>query len=131
MHNRETFVLTHNRFNTCMVLIFTDENEASIYKMPNRVSPHLEIEKLLSVNFLKKVKTNDTSSFLFETKKNYVHVGKNVFAFITRIRIVKYNSNLGMNDLKSPFAYGEENIMSQQKYFRITIFENKDIKSRR
>ena len=44
LNNPETHVLTHNRFNTSMVLIFTDLKKAQIYKMPYRISPHQEIE---------------------------------------------------------------------------------------
>ena len=46
----ETYVLIHNRFNTYLVLIFSDLNKTQIYKMPNRNSPHNEIEKLMSFN---------------------------------------------------------------------------------
>ena len=32
LNNPETYVLTHNRFNTYIVLIFTDLKKAQIYK---------------------------------------------------------------------------------------------------
>ena len=43
LNNPETYVLTHNRFNTYMVSIFSDLNKAQIYKMPYRIA---FIEKL-------------------------------------------------------------------------------------
>ena len=43
LNNPETYVLTYNRFNKYMVLLFTDLNKAQIYKMPYRDSPHHEI----------------------------------------------------------------------------------------
>ena len=43
LNNPETHVLTHNRFNTYMVLNFTDLKKAQIYKMLYRDSPHQEI----------------------------------------------------------------------------------------
>ena len=50
--NPETYVLTHNRFNTYIVLIFTDLKKAQIYKMPYRNSPHQEIEIVISFDYL-------------------------------------------------------------------------------
>ena len=44
LNNPETYVLTHNRFNTCLVLIFSESNKAQIYKKPFRDSPHDKIE---------------------------------------------------------------------------------------
>ena len=38
LNNPETYVLTHNRFNTYMVLIFTDLKKAQVYKIPYRDS---------------------------------------------------------------------------------------------
>ena len=40
LNNPETYVLTHNRFNTYIVLIFRDLKKAQIYKKPYRNSPH-------------------------------------------------------------------------------------------
>ena len=51
LNNPETYVLTHNRFNTYIVLIFTDLKKAQIYKMPYRNSPHQEIEKVMSFDY--------------------------------------------------------------------------------
>ena len=44
LNNQETHVITHNRFNSYMVLIFTDLKKAQIYKIPYRRSHHQEIE---------------------------------------------------------------------------------------
>ena len=44
LNNLKPYVLTHNRFKTYMVLIFSDLNKAQIYKMLCRVSSHCEIE---------------------------------------------------------------------------------------
>ena len=46
INNPETYVLTHNRFNTYLVLIFSDLKKAQIYKIPYRNSHHQEIEIL-------------------------------------------------------------------------------------
>ena len=40
LNNPETYVLTDNRFNNYMVLIFSDSNKAQVYKTPYRNSPH-------------------------------------------------------------------------------------------
>ena len=37
LNNPETYVLTHNRLNTYMVLIFNHLNKAQIYKMLCRI----------------------------------------------------------------------------------------------
>ena len=52
LNNPETYVLTHNRFNTFMVLIFSESNKTQIFKMPYRDSPHHEIEIVMSFNYL-------------------------------------------------------------------------------
>ena len=44
MNNPESHLLTHNRFNTYMVLIFTDLKKAQIYKVPYKNSQHQEFE---------------------------------------------------------------------------------------
>ena len=43
LNSPETYVLTHNRLNSYMVLIFSDLNKAQIYKTPHRDSPYHEI----------------------------------------------------------------------------------------
>ena len=59
LDNPETYVLTDNRFNNCMVLIFTDLKKAQIYKMPYRNSPHQEIEILMSFDYLHLFRPNE------------------------------------------------------------------------
>ena len=59
LNNPETYVLTHNRFNTYIVLIFTDLKKAQIYKMPYRDSPHHEIEILMSFDYLHLFRPNE------------------------------------------------------------------------
>ena len=57
--------------------------------MSYKNSPHPELENM-DVNFLKKFKTDESSTFLFETEKIIdMYVGKNVFSFETTDRIVK------------------------------------------
>ena len=59
VNNPETYVLTHNRFNTYIVLIFTDLKKAQFYKMPYRNSPHQEIEKVTSFDYLRLFRPNE------------------------------------------------------------------------
>ena len=69
LNNHGTYVLTHNRFNTFMVLIFTDLKKARIYKMPYRNSPHQEIEIIMSFDYLHLFgpdENNKDGYFLFE-----------------------------------------------------------------
>ena len=47
LNNPETYILTHNRFNNYLVLIFSDLNKARICKMLYRNSPHQEIETVM------------------------------------------------------------------------------------
>ena len=49
VNNPETYVLTHNRFNTHLVLIICDLNKAQICKILYRDSPLKEIEILTSL----------------------------------------------------------------------------------
>ena len=130
LNNPESNVLTHNRFNTCMVLIFSDLNKAQIYKIPYRDSLHHEIEILMSFDYLNVFKPNQHTedyhkrkpkeeNFLFKiADKKYIYVGEIVLTFQTNEIIVKYSSELDFNDVKNPFGYGEENIyfMLHQKY---------------
>ena len=130
LNNPESYVLTHNRFNTYLVLIFTDLYKAQIYKMPYRNSPHHEIEIVMSFDYLHVFgldEENKDGNFLFEVEdKKYVHVGENLFSFETNDKIVRYSSKLGCNDVNYPYAYGEENIyfMCYQKYIPIQEYKN-------
>ena len=49
LSNPESYIVTHDRFNTYMVLLFSDLNKAQIYKLPYWDSPHHGIEIPLSL----------------------------------------------------------------------------------
>ena len=135
LNNPETYVLTHNRFNTYMVLIFSDLKKAQIYKMPYRDSFHQEIEIVMSFDYLHVYgpdENNKDGNFLFEIEdKKYIHVGEKLFSFETNDEIEKYFSEHGFNDVKIPFAYGKENIyfMLDQKYIPIQEYQNSTMKN--
>ena len=135
LNNPESYVLTHNRFNTYLVLIFTDLKKAQIYKMPFRNSPHQEIEIVKSFDYLHVFgpdEKNKDGNFLFEIEnRKYVHVGEDLFTFETNDVIEKYFSEHGNNDVKYSFAYGKENIyfMAHQKYIPIQEYENSTMKN--
>ena len=135
LNNPETYVLTHNRFNTYIVLIFTDLKKAQIHKMPYRNSHHQEIEKVMSFDYLRVFgldENNKDGNFLFEIEnRKYVHVGKNLFSFETNDEIVDYFTEHGNNDVKYSFAYGKENIyfMLHQKYSPLQEYENSTMKN--
>ena len=59
LNNPETYVVTHNRFDNYMVLIFSDSSKGQIHKMPCRVSSHDEIEILMSFNYLNVFQPNE------------------------------------------------------------------------
>ena len=135
LNNPETYVLTHNRFNTYMNLIFTDLRKTQIYKIPYRDSPHHEIEILMRFGYLHVFgpdENNKDGNFLFEIgDKKYIHVGENVFSFETNDEIKDYFSERGNNDVKYSFAGGKENIyfMFYQKYIPIQEYENSTVKN--
>ena len=69
LNNPEYYVLTHNRFNTYLVLIYSDLKKAQIYKMPYRDSPHHEIEVVMNFDYLHVFgpdENNKDGNFLFE-----------------------------------------------------------------
>ena len=143
LNNPESYVLKHARFNTYIVLLFTDLNKAQIYKMPYRDSPYREIEILMSFDYLNvfipnehtedyHTKKPNNANFLFKIKnKKYIHVGKNLFSFETNDEIVRYSSEHGYHDIKYPYAYSEENIyfMLHQKYIPLQDYENSTMKN--
>ena len=135
LNNPETYVLTHNRFNTNLVLIFTDLKNSQIYKKPYRNSPHQEIEIVMSFDYLHVFgpdEYNKDGIFLFEIEdKKYVHVGENVFISETNDAIKDYFSEHGNNDVKYTYAYGKENIyfMLHQKYIPLQEYENSIVKN--
>ena len=131
----ETYVLTHNRFNTYMVLIFSDLKKAQIYKIPYKNSPHQEIEIVMSFDYQHVFgpdENNKDGNFLFEIgDKKYIHVGEKLFSFETNDEIKEYFSEHGYNDIKFPFAHGKENIyfMLHQKYIPLQAYENSTMKN--
>ena len=70
LNNPETFVLTHNRFNNYMVLIFTDLKKAQIYKMPYRNSAHGEIGRIMSFDYLNLLRPKEHSEDYHNWKPN-------------------------------------------------------------
>ena len=58
LNNPETYVLTHYRFNTYMVLILSDLNKVQINKISNRDQLHHEVEKIMSFSYLIVFKAN-------------------------------------------------------------------------
>ena len=135
LNNPETYILKHNRFNTYMVLIFTDFRKAQIYKMLYRDSPHQEIEIVMSFDYLHVFGPNENNkdgNFLFEIEnKKYIHVGEKLFSFETNDEIVEFFSEHGFNDVKYTYAYGKENIyfMLHQKHIPIQEYENSTMKN--
>ena len=106
-------MLTHNRFYIDMVLIFSDLNKAQVLqKIPYRDSPHHEIEILMSFNYLNLFKPNEHTEdyhirkrsakfFLFqiERTKKLICVAENLVTFETNGILVKYSSELGLNEI--------------------------------
>ena len=88
MNNLETYILTHIRDNTYLVLTFSDLNKAQIYKTPYRDSPHKVIEIVMSFKYSCLFKPNEhkedyhirkpsDGNFLVEIgDKKYIYVGK-------------------------------------------------------
>ena len=76
-------MITHNHFDTFLILYFIDLNKAKVYKMPYRDSPHHEVEKLMSFNYFNLFKPN-------EYKEDY-HIRKpNDKNFLIEIEAKKY-----------------------------------------
>ena len=135
LNNPEIYVLTHNRFNTYMVLLFSDLKKAQIYKIPYRKSPHHEIKKLMSFDYLHLFGPEgkaDDGNFLFEIEhKKCIHVGEKVISFETDDEIEEYTVEHGFNDVKFPFAHGKENIffMLHQKCIPLQGYEKSTVKN--
>ena len=135
LNNPKTYVLTHNRINTYIVLIFTDLKKAQIYKIPCRNSDHQEIEIVMSFDYMHVFgpdENNKDRNFLFEIgDKKYIYLGEKFFSFETNDEIEKHFSEHGFNDVKYPFAYGKENIyfMLYQKNIPIQEYENSTMKN--
>ena len=143
LNNPETYVLTHNRFNTYIVLIFSDLKKAQIYKIPYRNSPLQGIEEHTNFDYLHLFRPNELTEdyhirkpndeiFLFKIEdKKYIHMGKKLFSFETNDEIVKYSSEHGFKDIRFPFARGKENIyfMLHQKHIPIQEYETSTVKN--
>ena len=137
LNNPETYVLTHNRFKTYMVLIFTDRKKTQLYKIPYRDSPHHEIEMVMKFDYQQLFKPIDLDDketikdFLFKIEdKKYTYVGDKIFTFKTHDEITQYYSEQGFNGIKYSFAFGNENIYykSHQKYIPINECQSSMIK---
>ena len=135
LNNPECYVVTHNRFNTYMVLLFDDLKKTQIYKMPYRNSPHQEIEKVVSFDY-KLVfgpnKYNKDGNFLFIIEdKKFIHVGENVFSYETNDEYVDYILECGNNDIKYPAVLGEENIyfILHRKYIPVQEYMNSSVEN--
>ena len=59
LNNSETYVLTDNRFNSFLVLTFSDLNETQIHKMPNKSTSHHQNGKIMISNYLSLSKLNE------------------------------------------------------------------------
>ena len=59
LNNPGSYVLTHIRFNTYLVLFFSDLKKARIFKIPYGDSPHDENKTVLSFNYLNLFKSNE------------------------------------------------------------------------
>ena len=103
--------------------------------MPYRNSPHQEIEKVMSFDYLHLFgpdEHNKDGNFLFKIgKRRYVHVGESLFSFETNDEIGGYTVEHGFNDVKYPFAHGKENIyfMLHQKYIPLQEYEKSTVKN--
>ena len=87
LNNPETHVLTHNRFKTYIVLIFSDlKKKAQIYKIPYRNSPHNEIEIVKSFDYLAVFGPDkDKKMVIFCSKLKM----KNIFMWVKNYLVLK------------------------------------------
>ena len=120
LNNPETHVLTYNRFNTYMALIFTDMKKAQIFKKPYRDSPHQEIEMVTKFEYEHLFKSFDLDkktharivadeNFLFKIEdKKYIFVWENVYNFETIDDIDEYFSETGSNNVRYHFALSKK-----------------------
>ena len=133
MNNPEVYVLNHNRSNTYMAFVFSYLNKAQICKIPYRVSPHHEFQIIFVFKYLNLCKPTEHTEddqirkpkdeiFLFQNEdKKSIFVEDTVVTSETIVKIVNSSPELGFNDIKFPFGYGEENnyFMFHQKYLPI------------
>ena len=110
--------------------------------MPYKDCPYHEIEILINFDYLNVLKPNEhTEDYhirqpndeksLFEIEdKKHIYVGEKVFTFETNDKIVKYSLDLGFNDVKFPYANGEETFTLC--YIKnIFLFENMKIQQKK
>ena len=76
-------MLTHNRFNNYVVLVFTELKKAQIYKIPYGNSPHQEIEILMSFDYLHLFTPKKDENFLFKIEE------KNIFMWEKNYLVLK------------------------------------------
>ena len=93
-------MLTHNRINSNLVLLFSNLNKSQISKMPYRHSSHDENELVMSSSYLNLLKPNEYTedyrnrkpngeSFLFKIEeKNYIYIADNVVSFETNDELI-------------------------------------------
>ena len=111
--------------------------------MPCKDCPHHEVEIVVSFkhfNVFKPIehregyhirKRND-ENFLFEIEdKKLIYVGEKVITNETIDEILNFFSELGFNDVKYPYAYGENNIhfMLHRKYIPIQEYKISTLKN--
>ena len=73
------------------------------------------------------IRKPNEGNFFFEIRdKKNIYVGEKLITFETNDRTVKNSIEIGFNDIKLPYAYGEENLyfMLNQKYISIQEYEN-------
>ena len=80
-------VFADNRFNTYLVLIFSDLNIAQIYKLPYRDNSHHEIEFLVSFNQLNLLKPNDEKVLSEILDKKHIYGCEKIVNFETNVKI--------------------------------------------
>ena len=81
-NDREIHTLAHNRFDTYMVSIFNELDEAQFYKLLHRGSPHRVIKNVISFKYLKTFKSNENKKFRLEIEdRNFIYVGENFVSF--------------------------------------------------
>ena len=121
INNPETYVLTHNRFNTYLVLIFTDLKKAQIYKIPYRNSPHQEIEIVMRFDYLHVFRPDENKkdgNFLFKIEdKKYIQVGEKLFSFETNDEIVDFFQNMVLTMLNA-------HMLAVKKTFTLCYIKN-------
>ena len=130
LNNPKTYVLTHNTFNTYIVLIFTDFKKAQIYKIPYRNSLHQEIEIVMSFDYLGVFgpdKNNKDGKFPFEIGD------KNIFMWVKNYLVLKQMMKLKVNFQNMVITMLNTHFLTVKKIFtscyikKIFLFKNMKI----